>query len=55
MGIKEKLSGYWFVTGINYNFKRNGGATQDITLVRRDLNLNYTDLHDIRKELKQKK
>jgi len=55
IGVKEKLSGYWFVTGINYNFKRNGGATQEITLVRRDLNLTYTELHDIRNELNRKK
>jgi len=54
VGIKEKLSGLWFVTGINYSFKRNGGATQEITLVRRDLNLTYTELHDIRKNLNQK-
>jgi len=54
VGVKEKLSGYWFVTGINYNFKRNGGATQEITLVRRDLNLKYTELHDIRQNLNQK-
>ncbi len=54
IGLKVKLSGYWFVTGINYNFKRNGGATQDITLVRRDLNLSHKELHDIRKDLNQK-
>lgn len=54
VGIKEKLSGYWFVTGINYNFRRSGGATQEITLVRRDLNINYKELHDLRKDLNQK-
>lgn len=52
-GVKEKLSGYWLCTGINYNFKRNGGATQEITLVRRDLNLKYKELHDIRKALEK--
>ena len=50
-GVKAKLSGYWFVTGINYNYKKNGGGSQEITLVRRDLNLTHTQLHDIRKEL----
>lgn len=54
IGVKEKLSGFWFVTGINYNFRRNGGATQELTLVRRDLNLTHTELHDIRKELNKK-
>jgi len=55
VGLKEKLSGYWFVTGINYNFKRQNGATQEINLVRRDLNLTYKDYHDIRKILNKKK
>ena len=54
-GIKQKLSGYWFVTGINYNFKQNGGATQEITLIRRDLNLKHTELHDIRREINKNK
>jgi len=54
IGVKEKLSGYWFVTGINYNFNRHTGASQEITLVRRDLNLTHTELHDIRKTLNEK-
>ncbi len=52
--IKEKLSGYWFVTGIDYSFSKNIGATQEVTMVRRDLNLKYTELHDIRKILNEK-
>jgi hypothetical protein len=51
--VNEKLSGYWFVTGINYNFTKDGGSTQEITMIRRDLNIKYTDLHDIRKILKK--
>lgn len=43
--LNTKLSGYWFVTGINYIFKRNGlkgGAMeQEITLMRRDLSTDY--------------
>lgn len=53
-GIKEKLSGYWFVTGINYTFKSNSGAVQEITMVRRDLNKSYKNLHDIRKPINEK-
>ena len=54
IGVKEKLSGYWFVTGINYNFNRVIGASQEISLVRRYLNLTHTELHDIRKTLNEK-
>lgn len=54
-GVKEKISGYWFVTGINYNFNRSGGATQEITMVRRDLNISHKELHDIRSVLNNKK
>lgn len=50
-GVREKLSGYWIVTGINYNFNRTDGPTQELTLVRRDLNLNYKEVHDIQKIL----
>lgn len=39
--INKKLSGYWYVTGINYLYKRSAGVEQEITLMRRDLNLNY--------------
>ena len=39
--INAVLSGYWYVTGINYIFKRNGGVEQEITLMRRDLSLDY--------------
>jgi len=39
--INTRLSGYWYVTGINYLYKSSGGQEQEITLIRRDLNLNY--------------
>lgn len=39
--INTKLSGYWFVTGINYVYKRSGGQEQEITLMRRDLSQDY--------------
>jgi len=39
--INKRLSGYWFVTGINYIYKSNEGVEQEITLMRRDLNINY--------------
>lgn len=54
-GIREKLSGYWMVTGINYNFSRIDGPTQELTLARRDLNLSYKEAHDIQKILNEKK
>ena len=54
--INKKLSGFWFVTGINYVFKKNNGLEQEITLVKRDLNVEYGILddekNDIRKYLK---
>lgn len=52
--LNVKLSGFWFVTGINYLYKRSGGVEQEITLMRRDLNLKYgdgTDENDLRKEI----
>ena len=53
--LNIKLSGFWFVTGINYLYKRSGGGVeQEITLMRRDLNLKYgdgTDKNDMRKEI----
>lgn len=39
--INTKLSGYWFVTGINYVYKRSGGQEQELTLMRRDLSVDY--------------
>ena len=39
--INKRLSGYWFVTGINYLYKRTGGVEQEITLVRRELSIDY--------------
>ena len=39
--VNKKLSGFWFVTGINYIYRRSGGVEQEITLMRRDLNINY--------------
>ena len=39
--INTRLSGYWFVTGINYLYKRSGGVEQEITLQRRELSVNY--------------
>jgi len=39
--INTRLSGYWYVTGINYVYRRSGGQEQEITLMRRDLSLNY--------------
>lgn len=39
--INEKLSGYWIVTGINYIYKRTNGVEQEITLMRRDLSIDY--------------
>lgn len=39
--INKRLSGYWFVTGINYLYKRSGGVEQEITLIRRELSINY--------------
>ena len=47
--INEKLSGFWLVTGINYLYRRTGVVSQEITLVRRDLTVKYTDKNDIRK------
>jgi len=52
--INETLSGYWLVTGINYIYKRNGGISQEVTLSRRDLNLTYKELNDLRKVFEQK-
>jgi len=39
--VNTKLSGYWFVTGINYIFEYNEGVKQEIILMRRDLNVDY--------------
>jgi hypothetical protein len=39
--INSTLSGYWYVTGIDYTYKRSGGVEQEITLMRRDLSIDY--------------
>ena len=44
--INTRLSGFWFVTGINYLYKRSGGIEQEITLQRRDLSLDYGKGYD---------
>jgi len=51
--INETLSGFWFVTGINYLYRRSNGTQQEITLIRRDLNLTYKDKYDFRKIMKK--
>jgi hypothetical protein len=40
--INKRLSGFWYVTGINYIYKRSGGVEQEITLMRRDLDEDYS-------------
>jgi hypothetical protein len=51
--INRILSGYWLVTGINYVFRKTGGIEQEVTLMRRDLSIDYgksgKDKNDIRK------
>jgi hypothetical protein len=49
--VNKKLSGFWFVTGINYLYKRTGGAEQEVTLMRRDLNINYGSNSDEKHDL----
>jgi hypothetical protein len=44
--INTKLSGYWFITGINYLYKRSSGIEQEITLMRRELSINYGEGND---------
>ncbi len=39
--LNTTLSGYWYVTGINYIYKRSSGIEQEISLMRRDLSINY--------------
>jgi hypothetical protein len=60
--INTKLSGFWFVTGINYLYRRIGGVEQEITLMRRDLSINYgggsdekSDLRILSKDVNQTK
>ena len=54
--INMRLSGYWYVTGINYLYKRTGGPEQEITLMRRDLSIDYgkgsENKHDLRAVIK---
>jgi hypothetical protein len=49
--VNTKLSGFWFVTGINYLYKRTGGVEQEVTLMRRDLNINYGENSDEKHDL----
>jgi hypothetical protein len=51
--INPKLSGYWFVTGINYLYKRSGGVEQEITLMRRELSINYGNANDEKSDLRK--
>lgn len=51
--INERLSGYWYVTGINYLYRRNGGPEQEITLMRRDLSLNYGQSSDSKNDMRK--
>lgn len=53
--INTKLSGYWFVTGINYEFKRKNGVEQEITLMRRDLSIDYGKGSDSKNDLRSLK
>ena len=53
--INTKLSGYWFVTGINYIYRKSGGHEQELTLVRRDLSLDYGTGNDQRNDLRSLK
>lgn len=48
--INDKLSGSWLITGISYLYDR-GQSSQEISLVRRDLNIEYdkVKLDDITK------
>lgn len=50
--INTRLSGYWYVTGINYIYKRTGGPEQEITLSRRDLSINYGQGRDEKNDLR---
>jgi hypothetical protein len=45
--INTVLSGYWCVTGINYLYRKVGGVEQEITLMRRDLSIDYKGNTDI--------
>lgn len=49
--INEKLSGYWLVTGINYLYRKSGGVEQEVTLMRRDLSINYGGGSDEKSDL----
>lgn len=51
--INEKLSGFWLVTGINYLYRRTGGVEQEITLMRRDLSINYGGGSDSKTDLRK--
>ena len=50
--INRHLSGFWLVTGINYIYKREGGNEQEITLVRRDLSIDYGSGKDDKNEFR---
>lgn len=49
--VNSKLSGFWYVTGINYLYRRSGGVEQEIVLVRRDLNLEYGKGNDEKNDI----
>ena len=50
--INTRLSGYWYVTGINYLYKRVGGVEQEVILMRRDLSINYGREGDAKRDLR---
>jgi hypothetical protein len=50
--INKFLSGYWFVTGINYVFKKTSGVEQEIILMRRELSSNYGESKDEKHDLR---
>jgi hypothetical protein len=37
--LNKSLSGDWLITGINFNFSMVSGNSQEITLVKREINL----------------
>jgi len=51
--INKRLSGYWYVTGINYSYRRSGGQEQEITLMRRDLSIDFGDGSALKEDLRK--
>jgi hypothetical protein len=39
--LNKRLSGEWLITGINFNFDNENGNTQEITLIKRELSIDY--------------